>query len=63
MTIDELRLSTTSDALRLIYQYLFDEDPSIEKKDVYRAFKVAFVEEKMATDLAMLWEKTEEDLK
>jgi len=63
MTIDELRLSTTSDALRLIYQYLFDEDPSIQKQDVYRAFKVAFVEEKMATDLAMLWEKTEEDLK
>ena len=63
MTLDEIRLHDTADALRVLYQYLFEEDSSIQKREVYKAFKVAFVEQRMATDLAMLWEHTEDDLK
>jgi len=63
MTLDEIRLKDTTDALRVLYQYLFEEDPSIQKSEVYKAFKVAFVEQKMATDLSMLWEHEPEDMK
>lgn len=63
MSIDDIVLECTSDVLRVLFQYLFGEDPSLSKEDVYRAFKEGFKMENMAPELAWLMEKQPNEIK
>lgn len=51
------------DAIRVLYEYTFEPDCGLTQKHVYNAFEYLFNKRRMAQDLAVLWEKTEEDVR
>jgi len=57
---EELR--SEEDGLRVLFSYLCEKDSGLERKDVYNAFEYLFRSKRMAEDIAVLWERTEEDI-
>jgi hypothetical protein len=55
-------LLSEEDAIRVLFEYMMEKDSGLDRKHVYNAFGYLFNKQRMADEIARLWEKTEEDV-